>query len=141
MNKNKKMVQILTLGVFIFGMILFSNLKAHAGEDGLAVFKKYKCNACHAISSLNVKVEEDKESKEEVEQGDDKRDPPDLSGEGLIKEHDAGWIRKFLRKTVKLNDKKHLKIFKGEKEELDVLVAWLTTLNTKVEQKAKKDKK
>jgi cytochrome c peroxidase len=122
--------------VTMIATILVTSKSQAADAPGLALFKKYSCNECHAISALGVKVEESKDSKEAKDA--DAGDPPDLSGEGLEKDHDQAWLRKFMRKTETLNGKKHQKLFKGEKEELTTLTEWLTTLKTKVAQPKKK---
>jgi len=50
------------LALMLISLFVLSKAQKAFAEDapGLAVFKKYKCNQCHAISTLNVKVEESK---------------------------------------------------------------------------------
>lgn len=135
--KKTNVIKLTGLSVVTMIAALLVTSKSQAAEAaGLALFKKYSCNECHAISALGVKVEENKDSKEAKEA--DAGDPPDLSGVGLEKDHDQAWLRKFLRKTETLNGKKHQKVWKGEKEELTTLTDWLVTLKTKVAQSRKK---
>lgn len=101
---------------------------ALAGEDppGKKAFLRNKCQQCHTIDALNISKVEGEEEEEAVE-GEEKVDPPDLSGAG--KERTAEWHAKWLKKEEKTKKgRKHKKKFKGTAEELTVLSAWLATL-------------
>jgi hypothetical protein len=80
--------------------------------DGQQIFADSKCIKCHSVESLEISSTKD--------------DPVDLSNTGA--NHDAEFLKKYLVKEEKLNDKKHKTKFKGSDEELDVLVNWLLTL-------------
>lgn len=102
---------ILTAGFFITSAWSFPDV------TGKSLFTQNKCNTCHSITSQGI-------AKGGGE--DAKKDSPDLSKVGT--KHNADWISKFLLKKETLNDKKHLKKFKGTDEELETLSNWLATL-------------
>lgn len=78
--------------------------------DGKQIFMAQKCDACHTVSSADIKPT-------------GKIKAPDLTG--LATQREANWLVKFLRKEVDNKGKKHLKPFTGSDEELGALVAWL----------------
>lgn len=82
--------------------------------DGKKLFTDNRCNMCHTVTSMGI------ESK--------KSDAVDLSNVG--KDQTAEFLNKFLKKQAKLNDKDHKSSFKGNDEDLKVLVDWLLTLKT-----------
>jgi mono/diheme cytochrome c family protein len=86
----------------------------HAG-DGKALFLENKCNLCHTIDS------------QAIARTSEKMKAPDLSNaSGLVES--ADWLKSFLKKEVKKDDKNHQREFKGTDEELDAVVQWLMTL-------------
>lgn len=92
------------------GMVSIGN-----AADGKALFLDKKCNLCHTIDSQGiVKTSE-------------KMKAPDLSNaSGLVES--ADWLKSFLKKEVKKDDKGHQREFKGTDGELDAVVQWLMTL-------------
>jgi mono/diheme cytochrome c family protein len=83
--------------------------------DGKALFLGNKCNLCHTIDSQGIA------------KTSDKMKAPDLSNaSGLVES--ADWLKSFLKKEVKKDDKNHQREFKGTPEELDAVVQWLMTL-------------
>lgn len=112
--------------------LLLGGLTSLAGAEedppGKKIYLKLKCQQCHTIEALNIsKVEGEEEEEEEAVEGEEKVDPPDLSGAG--KERTAEWHAKWLKKEEKTKKgRKHKKKFKGTAEELTVLSAWLATL-------------
>ncbi len=83
--------------------------------DGKALFLGNKCNLCHTIDSQGIA------------KTSDKMKAPDLSNaSGLVES--ADWLKSFLKKEVKKDDKAHQREFKGTDEELDTVVQWLMTL-------------
>ncbi len=95
---------------------------APAVADGKPVFVKYKCGSCHSIEAQGIK-------KKAVagEAAESSSEAPDLSGVGV--ERKADWIAAFLLKKEKLDDKLHIKKFRGTEAELKKLSAWLASLN------------
>jgi cytochrome c1 len=83
--------------------------------DGKKIFIDNKCNMCHNVKSEGI------ESK--------KSDAVDLSTVGDDKT--VEFLNKYLKKETKLNDKDHKASFKGNDDDLKVLVDWLLTLKTK----------
>ena len=83
--------------------------------DGKALFLENKCNLCHTIDSQGIA------------KTSDKMKAPDLSNaSGLVES--ADWLKSFLKKEVKKDDKAHQREFKGSDEDLDAIVQWLMTL-------------
>ncbi len=83
--------------------------------DGKAIFLAQKCNTCHTIDSQSIA------------KTSEKMKAPDLSNaSGLVES--ADWLKSFLKKEVKKDDKNHQREFKGTAEELDAVVQWLMTL-------------
>lgn len=79
--------------------------------DGKTIFVGQKCDACHAVTSAQIKPT-------------GKVKAPDLTevAPGL----DAARLGKYLRKQEKTKaGKTHLKAFTGSDEELGALIAWL----------------
>ena len=90
---------------------------------GKTIFQASKCSNCHSIKAQGVTKVSSDEAKEM------EKTPPDLSAVGT--KHTPDWITKFLLKKETLNDKKHLKKFKGSEEELQTLATWLGSLKSK----------
>ena len=133
----------LTLSSLAAGLVLMclGVARVSAGEavvPGQKIFTGNKCTQCHSIDSLKIsKVKsEEKEEEEELAEGEEKRDPPDLSGVG--NEHDPAFITKWLMKEEKIKGHKHKKKFKGSPEDLKVLADWLGTLKYNVPKKKAK---
>ena len=90
-----------------------------AEKDGKAIFLDNKCSNCHSISSQGIKGLRP--------EGGAK--PNDLSNTGG--KFQAPWIEKWLLKEETLNNKKHMRKFKGSPEELHTLALWLESLKEK----------
>jgi cytochrome c553 len=86
-----------------------------ATKDGKTVFTEQKCITCHAIAAEKIETTSKKKN-------------PDLSGIGAT--YNAEFLKKYLNKEEKINDKAHPMKFKGEAADLDLLAAWLETLKT-----------
>ena len=84
--------------------------------DGKEAFVAGKCERCHAISRVGV----------EATTTSERMLGPDLSEVGS--RHDAEWIRSYLRKEVDLEDKAHRTEWKGTKDDLERIAAWLVGL-------------
>ncbi len=98
--------------VLAIGFTVSSTVDA---ADAKEIFLGQKCNLCHTIDSQGIA------------KTSDKMKAPDLSNaSGLIES--ADWLKSFLKKQVKKDDKNHLREFKGTDEELDAVVQWLMTL-------------
>ena len=94
----------------------------NAKPDGKAVFLKYKCDNCHAVSTADI-VPKLKTTT-----------APDLVN--VTVRHQKDWIRKFIHQEVghspcpkvdsSLDGKLHLGgKFKGDQDEEDALIEWL----------------
>ena len=130
----KKVITLL-IGFFFIMMLFFNIIIAQGSDNQIKLFKGKKCNECHVISTLGIgKVEATQNYEEDDgwdEMGEEEApEPPDLSGEGLKRE--AKWIKKYLKKREKIEGRKHKNRFEGSKEELELIVQWLTTLKTEI---------
>ncbi len=101
---------------FVFTLFLVNATMAVQAEDydGKAIFLKYKCNMCHAVSSSSIKAQT----------MSDKMSGSDLSGyrtDGL----DLYEIVAYLNKERDIDGKTHKKTFKGTYEELQTILDWL----------------
>jgi mono/diheme cytochrome c family protein len=109
---------------------------------GAKLFIKYKCHTCHAVQSKGIGIPPKAKAEEEDDGWDDDEDEedagsPDLSGAGI--KRDSEWLNLWLRKKISTEKgKKHMKRFKGKEEERQVLVDWLLTLKTPIEEPEKK---
>ena len=111
----KNILLYLALVVTIVALYGFAYAFATNPEgDGKKIFVDNKCNMCHTVSSQGI------ESK--------KSDAVDLSNVG--KDKTVEFLNKYLEKEAKLNDKDHKSSFKGNDDDLKVLVDWLLTLKT-----------
>lgn len=85
--------------------------------DGKAVFLDKKCNMCHSVDSQSI------------EKTSEKMKAPDLSNAAsLVSSGD--WLKDFLTRKVKKDDKNHMREFKGTDEELNAVVDWILSLKT-----------
>ncbi len=95
-----------------------------ATPAGQQVFVAQKCQMCHTVYSAGIGEPPSEDAKEEEEEA--AAGPPDLSLAGTGRT--AEWLSLFLQKKEALNEKKHMKRFKGADEDLTALVSWLMTL-------------
>ena len=105
----KSIITAMVLVGFAFAM-LPAEETATTGKD---IYLAKKCNTCHGIKSLEIKG---------------KDNFPDLSTIGAQEGLTQDFLKKFLMKEEKHNDKLHAMKFKGSDEELATLTAWLLTL-------------
>lgn len=103
----------LTLTVVAMAMLTGAGTNKENLPDAKANFIAAGCNSCHSIQSQGI-----------AKTG--KSDARDLSGCGL--RHNADWIVKFLNKEVTLDDKKHVKKWKGSAPDLATVATWLAGL-------------
>ena len=105
------------LGLFLCGFLAMgATSRSNEDKEGKAIFTSAKCSNCHSIKTLGIKGLRP--------EGGAK--PNDLSNTGG--KFKAPWIEKWLLKEETLNNKKHMRKFKGTPEELHTLAAWLETL-------------
>jgi hypothetical protein len=116
--------------------------------NGKPVFTTYKCSSCHEIASQGItkKAAATKAATPATPAATPAtpatpatttaRKPPDLSGVGLVRK--ADWIKGYLQKKESIEDRKHMKAFKGTDEELATLAAWLESLKDEKAAKAMK---
>lgn len=109
---------LLVIVTALFALPTFAQDK----EAAIKIFKEYSCNGCHAIKAHNVPIEE----RDVGEKDDQGRKPPDLSDVG--KQRNADWIGRWLQKKEEIEGRTHKRMFKGSKDERDVLSAWLASL-------------
>lgn len=134
-----KYVSIVCL--FIIAALLVAAGGAFAVEQdqspGAQLFIQHKCHTCHSVQSKGIGAPAKAEVEEEEDDGwdDDDAGSPDLSGAGISR--DSEWLNLWLRKEVATEKgKKHMKRFKGSDEDRQVIVDWMLTLKTPVEEPA-----
>ncbi len=110
-------MKVATLAVsIVFYSLFVLPSSVFADTSGEKIFHEKGCVKCHTVKAHGINGE-----KKLMES-------PDLSDIGL--KHDSDFLVKYLRKKIKLNGKKHLKRFKGSKEEYKKLEMWLLSLKT-----------
>lgn len=138
------MKYVKTVCLFIIATLLVIAGRTFAVEQdqspGAQIYIKYKCQSCHSVQSKGIGAPAKAKAEEEDDGWDDDDDDagsPDLSGAGISR--DSEWLHLWLRKKVSTEKgKKHMKRFKGNDEERQVLVDWLLTLKTPVAEPEKK---
>ncbi len=95
--------------------IMFAGVAAAEEPEGQKLFLAQKCNLCHSVAAAKIKATITDEKKV-------------VELTGVVTKRDADWLRRYLRKEEKIEDREHKKAFKGEAKDLDTLVQWLLTL-------------
>jgi hypothetical protein len=111
--------------------------------DGKPIFTNYKCSSCHEIASQGITKKAAATpaatpATPATPATTTSRKPPDLSGVGLVRK--ADWITGYLQKKESIEDRKHMKVFKGTDAELATLAGWLESLKDEKAAKAMKAK-
>ena len=139
-----------TLGIALgTALVLMANAGSARAEDakkvpdGKPIFTNYKCGSCHEIASQGIKKKATAApaatpATPATPATTTSRKPPDLSGVGLVRK--ADWIKGYLMKKESIEDRKHMKAFKGTDEELAKLAGWLESLKDEKAAKAMKAK-
>jgi hypothetical protein len=142
-----------TLGVALgTALVLMASAGSARAEDakkvpdGKPIFTNYKCSSCHEIASQGITKKPAATpaatpatpATPAAPATTTSRKPPDLSGVGLVRK--ADWIKGYLQKKESIEDRKHMKVFKGTDEELATLAAWLESLKDEKAAKAMKAK-
>jgi len=117
---------------------------AKKAPDGKPIFLNYKCSSCHEIASQGITKKAAatpaatpaSPATPGTPATTTSRKPPDLSGVGLVRK--ADWIKGYLQKKESIEDRKHMKAFKGTDEELATLAGWLESLKDEKAAKAMK---
>ena len=105
-------IAFISVIVIMFGFAFsFSQSDEPAGQK---IFIDNNCSKCHSVETMQL-----------VSTG---KKPIDLSNVGS--KYNAEFLSKYLMKAEKLNEKNHPINFKGQPEELNSLVDWLTQLKT-----------
>ena len=109
--------------VFFYLLVVFAIVALYgfayakpAGEEnpGKKIFVEAKCNGCHAVEKAGIEAKMKKKTN------------PDLSTVGSKQKPD--FIKKYIMKQEKMNDKLHPVAFKGTDGDLAKLVQWLGSL-------------
>jgi hypothetical protein len=151
--------------LFLLVVLLLSGRGAFAqelktAEEGRRIFIEKRCYSCHTINAeakliekekeafaktkgLELKPDEGNEGDEEDKGEEDKKTGGDLSHVG--KEKEVKWIRDFIKspkayfkdtpECKRKGKKKDRKRFKGSDQELEVLVAYISGLKYKKEER------
>jgi len=112
------MKSVIAYLLFLFVIVaLYGAAFASVGEEpaGKKVFLDSKCNTCHAIQVAKIETKS-------------KKPAPDLSAVGS--KHKADFIKKYITKQEKVNDKAHPTQFKGSDDDLKKVAEWLGSLKT-----------
>jgi hypothetical protein len=86
------------------------------GLNGKQIFIDSKCNNCHTVNATEITSKKD--------------DAVDLSNAGSV--GDAQFIKTYLLKEIKINDKDHKIKFKGSDTDLNTLAEWLASLKNEI---------
>jgi cytochrome c553 len=120
---------------------------AKKAPDGKPIFLSYKCSSCHEIASQGITKPKAAATPAATPAAPatpgtpattTARKPPDLSGVGMVRK--ADWIKGYLQKTESIEDRKHMKAFKGTDQELATLAGWLESLKDEKAAKAMKER-
>lgn len=110
------MKNVIAYILFLFTILaLYGAAFAAAGEEpaGKKIFVDSKCNTCHAVQVAKIETKS-------------KKPAPDLSAVGST--HKADFLKKYLTKAEKINDKAHPAAFKGSDDDLKKVADWLGSL-------------
>ena len=107
------------LTLLILGFPVTAGAEPEGETPGEKAFLAAKCNTCHGVEAASIAPK----AKSEKMQG------PDLGG--FKSEADFATIAAYTRKAGTLEGKKHKNEFKGSDEELQAILDWLTTLESK----------
>jgi hypothetical protein len=113
MRGNSRLVVLGGLAATVVLAALSGPILAADEDPGKAAFLANKCNMCHGVSSADITAT----TKSEKMKG------PDLKGK--VAEVGVDWARKFIKKEVDKDGKKHSKEYKGTAEDLDKILTWL----------------
>lgn len=105
------MLVVVTI-VALYGAAFANPIEDPAGKK---IFVDAKCNACHTVTAVQIESKGKK--------------PSDLSGIGANLKVD--FMKQYLMKKEKANEKLHPVVFKGNEADLAKLVDWLSTLKKK----------
>lgn len=98
---------------------------AASSKKAVRLFEEH-CNECHSVAAEGLEAME-----LEFEDEDEEIEISDLSGVG--KKHDVEFLRRWLLREVEIDGEKHEKKFKGGNRDLDVIVQWLSSLQSETE--------
>lgn len=111
----KVLLGLLSL-IIVFGFTFTAEVQSEEAETGKDVFVAKKCNQCHAVEACEIEAKI-------------KNKYPDLSS--LSGDYDAEFLKKYLLKEEKINNKNHLMKFSGSDDELTAIVDWIIKVNEK----------
>jgi cytochrome c553 len=154
-------ILVMALGTAVVLMVTAGSAVADDAKkvpDGKPIFLNYKCSSCHEIASQGITKKAAATpaatpaapatpatpatpaapATPGTPATTTSRKPPDLSGVGLVRK--ADWIKGYLQKKESIEDRKHMKAFKGTDEELATLAGWLESLKDEKAAKAMKAK-
>ncbi len=145
--------------LFILISMLFSvNLSwgqdSDTEEKGIKIFVEHRCYTCHTIKAQSQEIEKEKEEfakakgvevkEDEEEDEEEGKKGGDLSNVGA--QRDSKWIKDFSKdpkayfkddtECQRLAKKKYRKRFKGSEADLDILVAYVSSLKYGEQQEA-----
>ncbi len=107
--------------VVIYGFV-FSIGSQTTNDDGKTIFVDQKCISCHSVKSVELILR--------------KKDATDLSTIGKTRNEE--FLKKYLSKEIKIDDKPHKFTFKGTEEQLKILSNWLASLKVSKPEKPTK---
>ncbi len=110
----KRVLALSMIAGLLFGLSTSMVMAQDTAKDGKTIFVDAKCINCHSVDSQAI----------EAKKKTDKTVDLSKAGESVT----AEFMKSYLKKEEKLNDKKHAVAFKGEEADLDILVNWLAGL-------------
>ena len=105
---------MLVLGGLALVLVAVGAAAEEGAADGKAVFEAAKCNMCHSVSTAGIEAKSEKMFK----------------GDLVDIDHEADWLKQYLKKEADIDGEQHKKAFAGSDEELQALVDWLLEQKT-----------
>lgn len=124
--KKVKEVWVLSLALFLGLSLLIIAEETPSDVDIEKAKSKYieaKCNQCHAHSDFGVEAKNKSASNK----------APDFSKINI--EYDKDFLKKYLNKEESVNNKKHPVAYKGNDEDLNLIMAFILLKKQEIEEK------
>ena len=136
--------KLLFMVMAIFALWILKQPGARADQKAsfIKIFKQQECTKCHSLNvyKMGVVPVEDEDEDEDMDE-EDTIEAPDLSelSDKVLKSElkPADYIRKFLKKELKRDGKKHKHIFKGSEQEFKILISHLLEISKKTKASGK----
>ena len=151
--RNVNLYLFLLISLLASALIVWSQGN-EAEQTGRKIFVESRCYTCHTINAQSQQIEKEKEEFAKAKGVEVKEDEEDDEEEGkkggdlsnVGAQRDSKWIKDFSKdpkayfkddtECQRLAKKKYRKRFKGSEADLDILVAYLSSLKYEEQQEA-----